>query len=113
MGTRLRVVGAIIAKDLRVFSRDRSFVLLTIVGLLACVLLFWMSQSEADEQLGIGVHIPNAAPAQEQAAGDQSSGFALVPFDSSQALEDAIAARDGVVAGMDFPETFLTDVRTG
>ena len=112
MKGRLSIVGAIIAKDVRIYSRDRFFMLVTVVGLLAYALIFWILPASTDDQLGIGVHLPHGETLLEQ-TGDEGSGFTIVPFDSSEALEEAVAAGDGVVAGMDFPETFLYEVRTG
>ena len=105
MGSRLRVIGAIIATDLRVYVRGRFF--LTMLGLLVCSGVFWLLPAADQEPIGLGIHLPGGEALLEQRANDTGSGFVLVPFDTATQLEAAVATADGVSAGMDFPEPFL------
>ncbi len=55
MNNRSGVVKAIIAKDFRLFTRDRFFLWVSIVGLVFYVALFWLLPDTVDETLKIGV----------------------------------------------------------
>ena len=105
MRSRLRVSGAIIATDLRVYARGWFWV--SMLGLLACIGVFWLLPAADQQPIGLGVHLPGGEALLEQRADDTGSGFVLVPFDTAEELEAAVATADGVAAGMDFPEPFL------
>lgn len=113
MRQRFDVVAAIIAKDLRVYARDRFYVLVTVLGLVIYIGVFWVLPATTGDVIGLGVHLPGGEALLEDRTGDDGSGFAIVPFDSSDELEQAVAESDGVVAGMDFPETFLEEASAG
>jgi ABC-2 type transport system permease protein len=113
MRQRLRVIGAIIAKDVRVYARDRFYVVVTLLGLLAYIAVFWLLPATTDDVIGLGVHLPGGDALLESRTGDESSGFVIVPFDTAEELEAAVASADGVVAGMDFPEPFLEQAAAG
>ncbi len=55
MSNRSGVVKAIIAKDFRLFTRDRFFLWISIFGLVFYVALFWLLPDTVDETLKIGV----------------------------------------------------------
>jgi hypothetical protein len=105
--SRRHVIGALVAKDLRVLSRARWLVGAALLGALACSGLFWLLPGDDQGPIGLGVHLPGGEALLQQQADDPGTGFVLVPFDSPEALESAVATGDGVVAGMDFPQPFL------
>jgi ABC-2 type transport system permease protein len=105
--SRLQVISALVATDLRVLSRARWIVVAALLGVLACSGLFWLLPADDQGPVGLGVHLPGGEALLEQRDGDQGTGFVLVPFDSPEALEAAVATGEEVVAGMDFPQPFL------
>jgi ABC-2 type transport system permease protein len=112
----LRVVGTIVAKDLRLFTRDRFYVFVTVLGLVAYVGLFWALPSTVEENIRLGVHLPGeeALLAERLAmAGDTEQGIAAETFGSAAALEDAVRAGGDVVAGLDFPPGFVASTAAG
>ncbi|MPZ72519.1 MAG: ABC transporter permease subunit [Nitriliruptorales bacterium] len=112
MRDRLDVVAAIVAKDLRVYARDRFYVLVTVLGLAFYIALFWVLPATATQVVRLGVHLPGGEALLEEGGGDSGTGFELVPFSSAQELESSIAQGDAA-AGMDFPEEFLQQASTG
>lgn len=112
MPVRVDLVKAIVAKDLRVFLRDRFYVLVTVMGLVFYVLVFWLLPDTVDESIGLGVHIPGGEQLIAQQAG-AGGGFQIVPFESREALEAAVTDGSEVAAGLDFPEGFLEQAATG
>ena len=42
MNSRATIVGAIIAKDLKEFTRDRFYLFMSILGLVFYILIFWL-----------------------------------------------------------------------
>lgn len=113
MRGRLDILGAIMAKDLRTFARDRFYVMVTVLGLAAYIALFWVLPASAERTVALGAHLPGGQELLEQRAGEQGGGFEIVPFDSSAQLQAAVEEGTRVVAGLDFPQTFLFDAREG
>jgi ABC-2 type transport system permease protein len=130
MRGRADVVAAIVAKDLRLFARDRFYVLISVMTLVLFGALFWVLPSSVETRAPVGVHLPGAqelleqglaaAAAQGLGAPDEpglgqagAQGLEIVGYDSPRALEDAVAEGDEVLAGLSFPEGFLRDVTAG
>ena len=112
MRDRLGIVGAIVVKDLRTYARDRFSMIVTILGLVAYIALFWALPASAERTVTLGTYLPGGQELLDQRAGDQGGGFAIVSFDSSAQLQAAVEHGD-VVAGLDFPQTFLLDAPKG
>jgi ABC-2 type transport system permease protein len=115
---RLGIVRAILAKDLREFTRDRFYVLVSILGLVFYVAVFWVLPGTVDETVGLGVHLEGGGSPLTglglAVASEQVEGLEIIAFDSGEALTAAVETRDqGVVAGLDFPAGFLQDVAAG
>jgi ABC-2 type transport system permease protein len=112
-GLRAGVVRAFVVKDLRIHARDRFYVVVTIVGVLFFVGIFWLLPDTVDETLHLGVHVEDAmAEMFAESLGD-AEGFAVTRYDSSEDLEVAVEAGDPVVAGLDLPAGFLEDLAAG
>ena len=107
MRRRLGIISAIVRKDLRLYLRDRFSVVVTVLGLAAYIALFWVLPADVDETIGVGIYIPGGEELLAQGTVDDSSGFALIPFESAEALAAAVEAGDEVAAGMEFPDGFL------
>lgn len=99
--SRFGAVAAIMSKDLRLFTRDRFFVLITLLGLAAYVAIFWFLPGDVDETIAIGVHAPGIDMATGGLGGE---GLEVVAYDSPEALRAAVEESDGgIVAGLEFP----------
>ncbi len=117
------LVAAIVRKDLREFSRDRLWLILTIVGLVMFIAVFWMLPGTVDETIRVGVTPPDLAetllglsageaevsPGQDDAEGQATQGLEVVRFDSEEELRAVVAGEaDGpdVAVGLAFPDDF-------
>lgn len=106
------MVGAILRKDLRAFSRDRFFTLVTVLGLVAYAALFWILPGDVNETVRVGVHAPEAVASQLEAQGGDGIEFAT--FNSVEALRSAVRSGDSdVIAGLDLPSSFIEKASQG
>jgi ABC-2 type transport system permease protein len=112
-GFRPDVIRAFLAKDLRIHARDRFYVVVTIVGVVWFVAIFWLLPDSVDETLHLGVRVDDA-PARllTDALGD-AEGFEITRFDTPEDLEAAVDEGDPIVAGLDLPSGFLEDLAAG
>ncbi|GBD85842.1 ABC-2 family transporter protein [bacterium BMS3Abin02] len=109
---RGRIIWAIVRKDVAQMSRDRFFVFITILGLVAYVALFWELPDTVDETIRLGVHGTGIGMLVAQ-LGDQE-GLALTSFETSEALQTAVEEKqDKLAAGIDFPDDFLSAIAAG
>ena len=53
--SRVQITGSILAKDLRLFTRDFLFIFLTILSLVTFVTLYWVLPKNVDETISMGV----------------------------------------------------------
>ena len=103
-------IRAIVAKDFRAFTRDRFYVLITLLGLVFYVVIFWLLPDTVDETIEMGVAQIGMDAYFENLAGD---GLDMVQFDSTAALEEAIKNGDGPAVGLAFPPDFVSAVAGG
>jgi ABC-2 type transport system permease protein len=98
--SRASIVAAIVSKDIRAFTRDTIWVMLSIVGLVAYVTVFYLMPEQVNEQITVGVHEYDL----EEVLGEfeeQEEGLTLVEFDSEEDLEAVIA---GELQAWDTPD---------
>jgi len=110
MSRRLGIIGAIIRKDLVAFSRDRFYVLVTVLGLVSYVAMYWFLPDTVDETLEVGVYWPEGV---SRPIADQ--GLELIPFADAGALQAAVEGEGEttVPIGLEFPSGFVSAVQTG
>ena len=100
---RAAIVRAIVAKDLREFSRDRLWLVLTPLMLVFYVAIFWLLPSTVDESITVGVYGRGLQGSFAEAIGSDAfsteQGLRVVPFDDSAALEAAVT--DGTQVEVD------------
>jgi ABC-2 type transport system permease protein len=114
------IVGAIVRKDLLTFSRDRLWMVLTPLALLAFLVMYWLMPARVDETLVLGVHPPAMASALRLAMGVAADepALTLLPFETEAALAAAIAG-DGPegqarpFVGISLPLDLLVRARLG
>ena len=107
---RPSIVGAIVRKDLGEFTRDRFFVLMTVLALVFYPLLFWLLPGDVNETIRLGT---TAAVATSGELGG-GPGVDLVVYEDAAALETAVLeGSDGIVAGIAFPTDFVGVVAAG
>jgi ABC-2 type transport system permease protein len=114
------IVWAIVRKDLITFSRDRLWMVLTPLALLAFLVMYWLMPARVDETLVLGVHPPAMASALRLAMGVAADepALTLLPFETEAALAAAIAG-DGPAGqarpfvGISLPLDLLVRARLG
>lgn len=110
----LRAIRAILQKDLVAFSRDRFYVFITILGLVAFVVMYWLLPDSVDETVRLGVHQTDLGRVFTQLEQTEGDGLEITQFDSVQALTAAVEdGTDGIVAGIAFPPDFAAAAGAG
>ncbi len=109
---RLGIIGAIIRKDLVVFSRDRFYVMVTVLGLVVYAVVFWLLPSTVNETITLGFHGDGLTRVLVPLVNGQQEGVRIVSYPSTGDLRDAVSGGQ-VAAGLDLPAGFLADVRSG
>jgi len=122
---RAAIVRTIVAKDLREFSRDRLWMVLTPVMLVFYVGIFWLLPSTVEESITVGISgRGTTAIAGEALAGEliEGQGLRVVPFESAEALEAAVidggevavgGEKHTVPVGIAFPDDLATSLGAG
>lgn len=101
---------AILRKDLVAFSRDRFYVLITVLGLVSFVAMYWFLPNRVDETIRLGIYQTGLDEMFEPIASVDSAGLALTEFDSAEALLSAVEdGTDGIVAGIAFADGLDSD----
>ena len=93
-------IAAIIRKDLREFSRNRFFMFITLLVLVAYVAVFWFLPDSVDETVRIGVSNTVLSTDVGGVTEGGTAGFALEVYSSEEELQTAVEeGRDDIIAG--------------
>ena len=93
-----RSVKAVVLKDLLLFSRNRFFVVITLLGLVSYVAIYWIMPNSVDETVKIGVYASEVPAALEQ----MGEGLEIATADSEDLLREGVIDGD-YVAGVVLP----------
>ena len=113
---RWSIVCAMMRKDLAAYTRDRFYVLVTILALVVYVVLYWVLPSTVNESIEVGVHHSDLDSAFEQVTSSGTEGIEFTEFASEEELLSAIGANgeDGSLAiAISFPPDFVTQIAGG
>jgi ABC-2 type transport system permease protein len=89
--SRLSIIGSIVRKDVKEYSRDRLWLFLSVFVLIVMIVVFWVLPDSVDESIPVGfsgLGDPAALVGLEAA---EDEGLRLVPFDSARDLESVVA----------------------
>lgn len=112
--SRTSIIAAIVKKDFKAFFRERLYLFLSILGLVAYVAIFWALPENVDESITIGAAGAGIDQLLEQAAGEEAQGLSVVAFDSRENLITAVEeGEEDVALGLAFPDDFFTAVAAG
>jgi len=116
--SRGSIISTIIRKDLKEFSRDRFFTIMTVAGLIIYAIMFWLLPSTVSETISIGVHQSGLDEMFEEIAAEENGGLEFTSHKSSGALRAALGLgteepEQKLNIGLDFPEDFLEKVALG
>jgi ABC-2 type transport system permease protein len=105
----LRIISALVSKDISLFSRNRFFAPVTILGLVVYLIIYFVMPRSVDESLDIGVYAPVIPPVFTQV---QEEGLKIEVAESEEALKEAVT--DGqYVAGIVLPGDIMEKLMSG
>lgn len=105
----LGVITAILRKDLVALTRDRFYVFITFIGLIAFVAMYWLLPSSVDETFRMGVYHTGLDQIFDPIEAAQTEALAVQQFSSVEDLTAAVEdGSDGIVAGMVFSDDFAS-----
>ena len=112
--SRSAIVVSIIKKDLTEFARDRLWILLSTLGLVFYVGIFWLLPNSVDETMTVGIRQIGLDLALLEITHAEDEGLEIILFESSEKLKKAVSAKKGVErkvqVGIDFPDNFLKKI---
>jgi len=101
----LRALTALVVKDVKLFFANRFFAFVTLLGLVAYIVIFFLLPKEVDETLALGFYAP-ALP-DEFVQELESEGLVLSMYASEQELKGAVLDGDemvGIVLDQEFAQ---------
>lgn len=107
---RISIVGLMIKKDLVDYLRERLWVLISALGLVFFVLIFWMLPGTVDESIRIGIRQTDLDITLQDVVVAEKEGVKVVLFESSEQLKAAVAGKidteNEIQIGINFPDDF-------
>ena len=116
--SRAAIIANIIRKDLRDFTRDRFFMFITLVGLIAYAALYWALPNAVDETITIGIHQTGMDKIFDQLVEEEEASVKFKHFDTTEKLQQALGMtkrqpNERLQIGIDFPDDFLEHAAAG
>ena len=105
----LRAIRALVAKDFTLFFRNRFFALITLLGLVVYVALYFVMPGSVDETLDIGLYTLAWSPTSGEI---QQQGLEIHVAESEDDLKDGVVAHD-YVAGVVLPGDLVEKLASG
>ena len=104
-----QIVSALIAKDFKLYFRNRFFALITVLALVAYIAIYFVMPRTVDETLEMAVYAPVLPPMLEQAG---SQGLELELMESEEQLKEAVVGGE-YLAGVVVPPDFMDKLMSG
>jgi ABC-2 type transport system permease protein len=104
------VIRALVAKDFTLFFRNRFYALITILGIITYLVIYFVMPSSVDEELEIGLYAPVKPPVFELI--QQEKGLEFHEYNSDHNLRQAITDRVHE-AGVVLPEDIIEQLASG
>jgi len=106
---KLNIIGALVAKDLSLFFRNRFFAVITILGLISYIVIYFVMPKAVNENLEIGLYAPVMLPAFEQMQGE---GLEIERVESEELLKEGVTEGQ-YVAGIALPADIMESFMAG
>ena len=104
-----RIIRALVSKDFSLYFRNRFFAVVTVLGIVFYLAIyFWMPKS-VDESLDIGLYTPAMLPAFEQVEGE---GLKLQVVETEEELKEGVI-NGQYIAGIALPSDIMEDLISG
>ncbi len=104
-----RVIKALIVKDFSLFFRNRFYALITVLGIVFYLIIYFVMPPSVDEKLEVGLYAPVMPPVFTQIQEEEGLEFEI--FESEEALKEAIingVHEAGVALPADIMEKFAS-----
>lgn len=105
----LRITGALVAKDLSLFFRNRFFAIITILGLIFYIVIYFVMSPSVNESLEIGLYAPVVPTMFEQI---QEEGLEIKAVESEELLKEGVTEGQ-YVAGIALPADIMESLMSG
>jgi len=89
--SRASIIGSILKKDLKEYSRDRLWMFLTMLVLILMIVVFWVLPDTVDESISVGISGLGDPAALAALQTTEAEGLRLVSFGSAEQLESVVA----------------------
>ncbi len=89
--SRPAIVGAIIAKDVREYVRDRLWLFLTALSLAFLIVVFWLLPNRVNESITVGVSGIDQAAVQAAGGAGGETALQVIPFPDAGSLRMVVA----------------------
>lgn len=87
-----RIITTLVAKDIKLFFRDKFFGIMTVAGIVAYILFYFLMPSQVDETLEIGLYAPGITALADLDL--ESEGLIIRNMTSQEELKTAITGRE-------------------
>lgn len=101
-----KLIASLVRKDLTIFFRNRFFAVITVLGLVVYLVLYFVMPGSVNDTLKMGIYSPENIPA---FAERNESGLELVTVSSEEELRQAVIDGDFVV-GISLPAGTLANL---
>ncbi len=104
-----RIIGILISKDLSLFFRKKGIAVLTVLGIVFFLVIYFVLPNTVDENLEIGIYSPDALPAFVQI---EEEGLEIALVESDEALKEGVVEGDYIL-GISLPAGILEKLISG
>ncbi len=101
-------IRALVAKDFSLFFRNRFFAVITVLGVIFYLLIYFVMPGSVDENLQVGLYSPVMIPVFEQVEGE---GLEIKAVDSEEALKEGVIEGEyvvGIALPLDIMESLIS-----
>jgi ABC-2 type transport system permease protein len=105
-----RVIKALLKKDFSLFTSNRFYLLITIIGIIFYIGMYFILPAQLDEQLSLAMYAPTVPPAFTQLT--ENEGADIKMFDDEEALKQAVLGGD-YQAAIALPPDIMTKWAVG
>lgn len=98
-----RIISTLVAKDFSLFFRKKFFAIVTVIGLVFYIVIYFVMPGTVNENLEIGLFAPVTLPAFEEI---QEEGLVVQTVDSVDALKEGVI-EGKYVAGVSLPADIM------
>jgi ABC-2 type transport system permease protein len=100
----MRRINSLLKKDFKLFLSNRFYFLITVVGIVFYIVIYFVMPSQVDEELSLAMYAPELPPVFEQMA--DAEGLQLAMFNDSDSLQTAVMNGDYQM-GIELPANIL------